>query len=145
MTGIITINDVRTFINDRAQTNTLIDGVNWSDKDIESAFISVIDYYNLLPPPLRMYTVETFPFRSVALLGIAGWLLKGAAIGHAANALSYSAAGVSVDDRGGKAALFGQLGNQMWDEFKALAQQMKVVQNVGGCYDHHGSEFLLRT
>lgn len=139
-TAAITVEDVRMFLMDKPELNTLFDGVRWSDKDIDRATELVVDAFNSWPPVIESYTVETFPFRYLLLMGVAGHLLRSAALGEASNALNYSAAGVTVADRD-KAAIFADLGNTYWRELQTGAQQIKVAGNVNSMLGHVGSEF----
>jgi hypothetical protein len=141
-TQIVIVEDVRRFMMDRPELNTLFEGVRWSSEDIDKAAEFVVDAFNSWPPVLdaNRHTVETFPWRYLLLMGIAGHLLRGAAIGEASNHLTYSAAGVSVGDRD-KASIFLDLGNAWWREFQESAKQIKVAQNVNGLLNHVGSEF----
>jgi hypothetical protein len=89
-TPILTPEEVRLFIQDRSELNTLILGVRFSPEMIEQAMINTVDYYNLMNPPTGvMYTLENFPYRSLLLLGTASYLLRSGAINEAANSLSF--------------------------------------------------------
>lgn len=144
MITCFTAQDVRDFINDRADSNTLISGVRWSDSDIEKALVHAIDFFNMLPPPITQYTVETWPFRSLGIIGAAGVLLRGSAIGEASNSLTYSAANVSVNDRSTQAQLFSEIGNRLWEEFKEAARSIKISQNINGAFGGVHSEYYFR-
>lgn len=140
----ITEKDIRLFVMDKPELNTLICGNKWSSEAIESAMITAIDMFNIIPPPTSYnYTIESFPSRGLLLLGTTAMLLKGAAIYEAVNELSYSAAGVSIDDHN-KAQIYTALGKELWDEFKELAQQVKVSQNAAQCYGTKNSEYRYR-
>lgn len=111
---------------------------------IEQAIVNTVDYFNLLnPPTMNMYTVENFPYRSLLLLGGAGYLLRSAAINEASNQLSYASDGVQVNDKD-KAQIFLTLGNSLWDEFKQLASNIKININVAQVYGIKHSEYIYR-
>lgn len=140
-TARISVNDIRRFLLDKPGLNTLIDGVKWSDEDIDKACIDVIDAYNIIPPPIgHVNSIESFPHRYLLLIGASGHLLRGAAIGEAVNQLTYSAEGVQVSDRD-KAQLFTELGNGFWKEFLDTARQIKISQNVNALLGTIGSEY----
>lgn len=141
--SILTEKELRLFATDRPESNTLIDQVKFSPEDIEQAMIHVVDRFNILPPPSSMYSVETFPSRSLLCLGVWGWLLRGAAIGEAANNLTYSAGGVQINDRD-KADIFTALGEKMWAEFLDSAKAIKLAQSINRAYGHHNSEYRYR-
>lgn len=140
-TAKITVADVRRFLLDKPEANTLIQGMRWTDEDIDRACVDVIDAYNSIPPPVGFVSsVETFPLRYLLLIGVAGHLLRGAAVSEASNQLTYSAEGVQVADRD-KAQIFTELGNAFWREFLDMSKQVKVSQNVNALLGSTGSEY----
>ena len=143
-TAIITPEEVRLFLQDRAELNTLTLGIRFTPEMIEQAMINTVDYYNLMNPPTGvMYSVETFPFRSLLLLGTASYLLRSGAINEAANSLSYAADGIQVNDKD-KAQIFMSLSQTMQQDFKELGQQIKMNQNIGQIYGVKHSEYIYR-
>lgn len=143
-TAIITPEEVRLFLQDRAELNTLTLGIRFTPEMIEQAMINTVDYYNLMNPPTGvMYSVETFPFRSLLLLGTASYLLRSGAINEAANSLSYAADGIQVNDKD-KAQVFMSLSQAMQQDFKELGQQIKMNQNIGQIYGVKHSEYIYR-
>lgn len=142
-TAKLTAKQLRLWAQDRPELNTLVDGIKFDDEQIDFAMKLTVDSWNTMPPPIGEYTIENFPHISLMLLGTWAWLLRGAAIGEAQNHLSYSAEGVSIDDRD-KAAVFTQLGKDFWEEFKDTAKQIKIAQNIADAYGYKGSEFRYR-
>jgi hypothetical protein len=143
--SILTSEEIRLFLMDRAELNPLLLGVRFSPEMIDQAILNVVDYYNLLPPPAStMYTVESFPYRSLLLLGASGYLLRSAAINEASNQLTYSASGVQISDKD-KAQIFLSLGGSLWDEFKALASNIKISNNISEAYGVKHSEYIYRS
>lgn len=144
MTPQISERDIRMFIGDRAELNTLIDGVMWSSEEIENAMLMAVDFYNLqMPISMTQYCIESFPYRSILLLGTCGFLLKGAAVNQAVNNLTYSAEGVQISDKD-KAGIFTQLGQGFIDEFKEGVRNIKITENVAGFYSINHSEYSFR-
>jgi hypothetical protein len=142
--SIITPEEIRMFLLDRAELNPLLLGIRFTSEMIEQAIVNTVDYFNLLnPPTMNMYTVENFPYRSLLLLGGAGYLLRSAAINEASNQLSYSSDGVQVNDKD-KAQIFLSLGNSLWDEFKQMATNIKININVAQVYGVKHSEYIYR-
>lgn len=140
----VTESDVRGWMKDLPELNPLLDGVRFSSEDIERAQMYVVDYYNMLPPPVStMYTVENFPHMYLLLVGTCAFLLKGAAVNQASNNLSYSAEGVQVDDMN-KASVFMQMGDKYWSEYTDMAKQVKINRNVAAAYGSVFSEYAHR-
>ena len=117
---ILTSEEVRLFMQDREELNTLLLGIRFTPEMIEQAMINTVDYYNLMNPPIGvMYSLENFPYRSLLLLGTASYLLRSGAINEAANQLSYAADGIQVNDKD-KAQIFMSLAKDMQQDFKEL-------------------------
>lgn len=140
---ILTSEEVRLFLQDRQELNPLILGVRFTPEMIEQAMINTVDYYNLMNPPTGMYTLETFPYRSLLLLGSAAYLLRSGAINEAANNLSYAADGVQINDKD-KAQIFMSLAQNLQEEFRELAQQIKINHNISQIYGTVHSEYIYR-
>ena len=143
MNAIITEEDIREFIKDKAADNPLLLGVRFTSKGIEQAMIHTVDKFNLISPPTYEYTVEQFPSRILLLLGTVAHLLRGEAVNQASNQLAYSVEGVQVDDMN-KAELFMAMAKDMDAEFMDLAKTMKVNQNIAMVYGVHPSEYMSR-
>jgi hypothetical protein len=143
-TPILTGEEVRLFLQDRSELNPLLLGIRFTPEMIEQAMINTVDYYNLMNPPSgEMYAVETFPYRSLLLLGTASYLLRSGAINEAANSLSYAADGIQVNDRD-KAQIFMSLSQNLQQDFKELAQQIKMNHNISQIYGVKHSEYIYR-
>ena len=142
---ILTAEEIRLFLMDRAELNPLLLGIRFSPEMIDQAIVNTVDYYNLIPPPASaMFTVENFPYRSLLLLGASGYLLRSAAINEASNQLTYSATGVQISDKD-KAQIFSSLGNSLWEEFKGLASNIKISNNISEVYGIKHSEYIYRS
>lgn len=141
---ILTAEEVRLFLQDRAELNTLLLGIRFTSEMVEQAMINTVDYYNLMNPPTGyMHTVETFPFRSLLLLGASAYLLRSGAVNEASNQLSYVADGVQINDKD-KAQIFMSLSQNLQEDFKELAQQIKINQNIAQVYGVKHSEYAYR-
>jgi hypothetical protein len=144
-TPILTSEEVRMFLQDREELNPLTLGVRFTPEMIEHAMVNTVDYYNLMNPPTGiMYTLESFPFRSLLLLGAASYLLRSGAINEAANSLSYSASGVEVNDKD-KAQIFLGISENLRNDFKELAGGVKMNQNIASIYGVKHSEYVYRS
>jgi hypothetical protein len=141
---ILTSEEVRLFLQDREELNPLLLGIRFTPEMIEQAMINTVDYYNLMNPPTGiMYSIESFPYRSLLLLGTAAYLLRSGAINEAANQLTYSADGIQVNDKD-KAQIFMSLAQNLQQDFKELGQQIKMNQNISQIYGVKHSEYIYR-
>jgi len=143
-TPILTSEEVRLFLQDREELNPLLLGIRFTPEMIEQAMLNTVDYFNLMNPPLgTMYSLESFPYRSLLLLGTASYLLRSGAINEAANQLSYAADGVQVNDKD-KAQIFMSLSQNLQQDFKELGQQIKMNHNISQIYGVKHSEYIYR-
>lgn len=143
-TPIITTKEIRIFLMDKPELNPLIGGLKFDDIEIEQACINVIDHFNAsIPQTGNNYSIENFPSRYILLTGVAGYLMRSASINEAVNQFDYSVEGVSVQDKN-KAPLFQQIGNQMWEEYKEMAKNLKTSINVAGLFGSFHSEYNWR-
>jgi hypothetical protein len=141
---ILTSEEVRLFMQDRTELNPLTLGIRFTPEMIEQAMINTVDYYNLMNPPTGvMYTIESFPYRALLLLGSAAYLLRSGAINEAANQLTYAADGIQVNDKD-KAQIFMSLSENLQKDFKELGQQIKMNQNIAQIYGVKHSEYIYR-
>lgn len=125
---------------DKPELNPLLRGVRWSPEEIDHAIIMTIGYFNETPPQVGTFTAESFPYPFTLLLGVAGYLLKSAAINEASNNLQYSLDSVAVNDKD-KSDIFLKLGTQYWTEFQTLSQNQKVSLNVSSAFGSVTSEY----
>lgn len=143
-TPILTGEEVRLFLQDRSELNPLTLGIRFTPEMVEQAMINAVDYYNMMNPPTGvMHSLEDFPYRTLLLLGASAYLLRSGAINEAANALSYSADGIQVNDKD-KAQIFMSLAQNLQQEFKELGQQVKMNQNISQIYGVKHSEYIYR-
>jgi hypothetical protein len=142
-TAKLTSTEVRLFLMDKPELNTLLDGVRFSEEDIEFAQKMCCAYFNESAPRIAsfQFDVEGFPFTYCMLMWVSGHLLRSAAINQASNNLAYSADGISVNDSD-KAQIFMTLGKDMQDEAKDMIKQIKVQKNIENAYGFKSSEFI---
>jgi hypothetical protein len=141
-TSKLTSTEIRLFLMDNERLNVLLDGVRWSEEDIEFAQKMCVAYFNESAPRIATYqfSVDSFPFDYCMLMWVSGHLLRSAAINQASNNLAYSADGISVNDSD-KAQIFTELGKNMQDEAKDMIKQIKVQKNIENAYGIKSSEF----
>ncbi len=127
----LTISWIRMMLRDTCpEANFLLDEVEFSDAEIAFALRHPIDEFNETPPPLQLpFTPLTFPFRNFHSRAAIGELLIMAGAWYQRNHLSYSAAGVSVNDRD-KAQSYLALGERYRAEWKDWVINKKIEINV---------------
>lgn len=101
LSGPPTLAEIRLHLRDSsAEENFLLDTVKFDDAEIALAIARPIQYWNEIPPDLGVrYTTQNFPWRYHWLEAICANLFWMAAENFRSNNLTYSAAGVQVNDQ----------------------------------------------
>jgi hypothetical protein len=137
----VTAEDVKDFLRDYPEENFLTDEEDFSPALIEKAISFVVNDFNTITV-ITSFTAASFPFRNVLLLGVCAWLLKSEAIKQVRNHLSYSVAGIQVDDKN-KGAEYSALAQQFQGEYEAKARSVKNQLNLDEGWGQISSEYLV--
>lgn len=135
MPALVTPQDVRFFMMDRtASENFLLDSVEFSDEDINSALTLSVDKYNSTLPMVDSYTTENFPYRYELMLGASATLLRSKGLNYLRNNLDFQTKdGVTVNDKS-KAGDYLKLADVMMQEFDNRITQIKKTKNAEQAY-----------
>lgn len=124
----LSIEEVQEFIRDRAENNHLIDGTEFSPTVISLAMELAISTYNIIPP-LSVATIETFPSKSLLMLGTLSKMFKGQAALKARNTMNYSDGGLQIPVEE-QYQLYIQLASMYEEEFMSLSRALKTHLNI---------------
>lgn len=129
--GPPSIEEIRLALRDNsAADNLLLDDLEFDAAEISQAVLRPIQFWNEIPPPIRpMQTTKTFPFKEMWMLGIQSYLLELAAHHYRRNQLSYSAGGVSVDDKN-KEQYYARTAEHMRQRFEEMVRAKKIEINI---------------
>jgi hypothetical protein len=129
--AIISNEDLRIFLRDRPEPeyNTILDGIDFKDIEIEKAVEYVVDHYNTVPPRIARVAISNFPSKVMLLYGVAGHLLKGEAARQARNQVQYQEGDINLGIND-KAPLFTQLAQILWGDFLQMEREFKVAKNM---------------
>lgn len=109
--------DVRIWLRDNdPEANLLLDDFEFTPEEIRTAMTTTVDHWNDIPPYIRNYDYDKFPFRSMLLRGTAANLLFMAAHRFRRNSLQYQGGGMSVDDQN-KYQQYDMAGERLWQEY----------------------------
>lgn len=135
MPALVTPQDVRFFMMDRtASENFLLDSVEFSDEDINSALTLSVDKYNSTLPMVDSYTTENFPYRYELMLGASATLLRSKGLNYLRNNLDFATKdGTTVNDKS-KAGDYLKLADVMMQEFDNRITQIKKTKNAEQAY-----------
>lgn len=139
---ILTKDQVRMFLRDRADNNILLDDVQFSDKEVNFALEMAVSAFNGITPQTRL-TPMSFPthLRYLLLLGTTRFLLMTESFLQARNQATVQDGDVSpigIDD---KAALYSQLAKGLKEEWDEQARGVKTQNNMESAYNSLGSGY----
>ena len=125
---------VRQYLRDFPELNRLIDGEESSDRMIAWAVIDALDDINNTPPLIGMFTVETFPYRSLLLRGTVIAVLESVGLLQTRNQLNYNDGGIQVS-ASDKAPMIMQWINMLRGSYEQKKQQYKIAVNISNAFD----------
>lgn len=129
--GPPTLAEIRLHIRDNAaEDNYLLDEYEFDAAEIAASIVRPVEQFNAMPPPiLQSYNTSNFPWRYPWLEAIVANLYMTAAAHYRRNHLSYSAAGVNVDDKNKEQQYLqaAMLHKKNWDQW---AKMQKVNLNM---------------
>jgi len=128
----LTIAWIRMMVRDTCpEANYLLDELEYSDAEIMMALRNPIDEWNETSPDLGALTPRIFPWRNHHAKAAIGELLQMAGLWYLRNHLSYSAGGVSINDRD-KANAYLQLAQVYKQKWADFITTKKMELNVAG-------------
>lgn len=140
--GPPSIAEIRLHLRDSSPAESyLLEHVMFDDAEIALAITRPVMYWNEVPPPLdTTYNTQNFPFRYHWLEGICANLFFMVAEQYRRNQLSYSAAGMSVDDQN-KEASYERAGQARWQAYREWVRATKASINLESCYGEVTSNY----
>lgn len=139
---VVSKDQVRMFLRDRAENNILLDTVQFTDDDLNLALEMAVSNFNAVTPQTSM-TPVSFPthLRWVLLIGTVRFLLMSESFVQARNQATVQDGDVSpigIDD---KASLYSQLAKGLKEEWDELVRGIKTQQNLESAYNSLGSGY----
>jgi hypothetical protein len=136
--GTITLPEIRLAIRDVCpEMNFLLDAKEYDEHELMWAIRRPIEYWNEVPPPVRVFSMEDFPFRYHWLEASVGELMRMVATWMRRNDLDYSAAGLTVADTK-KWPDYMKMGMDRLNEYKTFVKQKKIEINIQGGFQQIG-------
>lgn len=140
---VISKDQVRMFMRDRAPKNILLDDVQFTDDELNLALEMASSAYNAVTPQTNL-TPSTWPthLRYVLLIGTVRFLLMSESFLQARNQATVQDGDISpigIDD---KAALYSQMAQGLKAEWDELVRGIKTQNNMESAYDSLGSGYV---
>jgi hypothetical protein len=137
---VITRDQVRMFLRDRADQNILLDDVQFSDSELSFAIEMAVESYNAVTPASAL-TPSNFPNKYVLLIGTVKFLLSSESFLQIRNQATWSDGDVQNLGLHDKAAAYAQLAQQLKAEWDELTRGLKTQQNLEGAYNRLSSGY----
>jgi hypothetical protein len=131
---------VRELLRDRADVNSLLDGVETSDTIIGMCIELAADDFTNTPPLIGRYTADRVP-ANILVLGTLIWVLRSAGFLQSRNQLDYSDGGISIRVSD-KTSLYQSWIAQMMQEYEAKKLSHKKAVNASYAYGGIHSEYV---
>lgn len=139
--GAPSIAEIRLHLRDsHPDESYLLDGLAFDDAEIAFCVARPIEYWNEVPPPIKKFTTQTFPYRYHWLDAIIGNLFLMAEESHRRNQLQYSAGGINIDDMN-KERNYGAAAAKRLAEWKEWVRQKKIEINLQDAFGGIGSPY----
>jgi len=132
----LTVERVRTFLGDITGQNLLIDGLEFSDKDIEVAADLAVSRYNVTPPVGMTTTVDSFPEPGILLIGVAGYLLRSKSLRYMRNKATYQSTQIPVVELEDRFEQYAQMGEALIQDYTEMVRIYKVSKNMESWSGH---------
>jgi hypothetical protein len=140
--NIVTKDQVRMFMRDRADNNILLDTVQFTDDELNLAMDMAVSVFNTVTPQSNL-TPQSFPphIKWLLLIGTVRFLLMSESFLQARNQATVQdgdIAPIGIDD---KAQLYAELAASLKTEFDELTRGVKTQTNMESAYNTLGSGY----
>lgn len=131
--AVLTTTELRDFIRDKADLNTLIGELETGDTALAAAIDDAIDDWNNTPPLIARHTIDTFPSKSLLKIGGTVQVLKSVGMQMSRNHLTYSDGGISIE-KDEKTQLYQSWLDRFTQEWEKKKADLKTVKNLAACW-----------
>lgn len=140
--SVVTTDQVRMFMRDRADKNILIDDVQFTIDELNLALAMAVSAFNAVTPQTNL-TPQSFPphLQYLLLIGTTRFLLMSESFLQARNQATVQdgdIAPIGIDD---KAQLYAQLSKNLKDEWDELVRGVKTQNNMESAYNSLSSGY----
>ena len=137
---VVTTDQIRIFLRDKAENNILLDAVQFTQKEVDQAVSFACDNYNAMTP-MSNATPSNFPNRYLLLIGTCKYLMLSETFTQVRNSAVYQDGDMANLGISEKAAQYSQLFGLIKGEWDELSRAMKNQINQEGCYTSLGSGY----
>ena len=120
--------------------NVLLEGVEFSDEDVDAGLQGAVDRYNAMTP-ITSVSLDAIP-RMLLFYGTVAHLLVSESFRQLRNQSTVQDGDVQpigIDD---KAQLYAQSSKFLWDKYDEIARGVKTQRNMEAVYSHLSSGYM---
>ena len=128
---------IRAMLNDFPETNTFVEGVEFSDNDIKKALLWTLKRFNQKPPVTTTYTEDNMPFLYCWYIGTVAELLRQLIVKESV-VPAFASGAVSHSTRKPYLEQLLQIYESRYNE---MASGIKHVLNLAGGYSNETYEY----
>lgn len=114
---------------DYTDNNPLLDAVEFSDVEMDTAVDRAVDLANMVDRPTS-WTVEQFPNKTLLLMGAAAHLLRSESFRQVRNEAQYQDGNIQPVGIDNKSQSYSGLSQALQGEFKQHVSQLKISENM---------------
>lgn len=138
---IVTVDNLRIFLRDKAENNILLDGVQFTQDDVNQAIEFAVDGFNTITP-ISSYTASNMPSRYILLLGTAKYLMQSEAFIQIRNQATFQDGDIQSVGVSDKMTAYLQLVQSIKAEYDELSRSLKTQLNLENAYGTLSSGYL---
>lgn len=140
--SVISRDQIRMFMRDRADNNILLDDVQFSNAELDLAIELTVSNFNSITP-MSSFTPSSFPtnLRYVLIIGTVKYLLMSESFSQVRSSAVYQDGDLSSLGLSEKAAIYAELSRGCKAEFDELSRSIKNQLNMEGTYNSLGSGY----
>lgn len=132
---VVTKDQVRMFMRDRADNNILLDDIQFTDNELNLALEMTVSAFNCVTPQTN-FAPQSFPthLRYLLLIGTTRFLLMSESFMQARNQTTVQDGDIAPIGISDKASLYAQMAQNLKSEWDALTRGIKTQQNLESAY-----------
>lgn len=137
---IVTVDQVRMFMQDKAENNILLDDVQFTQDQVNFAIEMAVEAYNAITP-ISYETPSTFPNKYLLMLGVTKFLMMSEVfkqIRNQATVQDGDVVNIGIDD---KQAAYAQFYNLIHAEWNEISRSIRTQRNMESAVDELGSGY----
>lgn len=138
--AVVTTDQLRMFLRDRAEYNILVDGIQFTQAETDLAVEMAVAAYNGITPVSNV-TPTNFPNKYLLLIGSARFLMMSESFLQVRNQASYQDSNIAPIGISDKMQAYQALAAQLKAEWDEMGRAIKTQLNMESCYGTLSSEY----